>query len=228
MLNKILFISAICVLMGGLFSCKNAPEKDFNTFRAAFIQAYSVLFPDESPLSKNNPYLVEMHIPHAAIMDSVTQFHHRFDTDIQDFDVAKLSDTDRRDYDKIKSILRNVQAYLSHYQDNPAVFNVFYPFSRLLNSSFDTPENRLQIIFNKLDKVPIFYEAAKSQTHQATVQQADETIERHLETYRFFDETLPQYLEAEHFITPQYQERLEIAKRAIKDYIAYVESLRLR
>lgn len=224
MLNKILFI----LLTIGLFSCKNTPEKDLGSFKSDFIQSYSTLFPDETPLSKENAKLSELHIPNTATIDSVKIFYTRFSTEIKDFNTQKWTETDKKDLSKISGILKNINSYTTQYQTNPTIYNVHYAFNRILNSNFDTPENRLQIIFNKLDKVPPFYEAAKSQLQKASVQQADETIERHLETYRFFDEILPNYLAANHFITPQYQERLELAKLAIKDYVAYVESLRLQ
>ena len=53
------------------------------------------------------------------------------------------------------------------------------------------------------------------------------TIDDHLQTYQFFDKTLPDFITTKHHITPQYQARLEAAKLAIKDFVAYVESLRL-
>ena len=226
MFRKILLFLLLASNFSCIFNTEN--EKDFGAFRSDFIQNYAHLFPDEVPLSKGNPQPSELHIPDATTMDSVKVFYDKFSSEMQDFKVNELPENEKKDLNKISNMTKSVNSYLIGYQDNPSVFNVLIPFRRILNSSFDTPENRLQILFNKLEKVPLFYEAAKSQVSKATVPQADETIERHFETYHFFDITLPDYIKTHHHLTPQYEERLERSKLAIKDYIAYVESLRLK
>jgi hypothetical protein len=226
MFRKILLFLLFTSNFSCVFNTEN--EQDFNAFRSDFIQNYARLFPDEVPLSKGSPQPSELHIPDASTMDSVKFFYDKFSIDIKNFNNADLSENDKKDAVKVSNMLKSINSYLVGYQNNPSIFNVSAPFKRLLNSNFDTPENRLQIIFNKLEKVPLFYEAAKSQVKKASVAQADETIERHFETYRFFDITLPDFITTHHHLTPQYSERLEQAKLAVKDYIAYVESLRLK
>lgn len=223
MFKKILFIT----LSLSIVSCQETVEKDFNTVASEFVSDYARLFPDETPLSKTNLELPNLHIPTAQTMDSVKIFYDHFSEAINKFDTTEMTIAVRGGHTKMKNILKNINAYLIDYQTSPAVFNVRYGFQRILNSSFDTPEHRLQILFEKLDKVPSFYQAAKSQLKNANFKQTNKTIEDHLQTYQFFDKTLPDFIAAKHHITPQYQARLEAAKLAIKDYVAYVESLRL-
>lgn len=223
MFKKILFIT----LSLSIVSCEQKVEKDFNTVVSEFVSDYAKLFPDESPLSKTNSELPNLHIPNVPTMDSVKFFYDHFSEAINKFDTTQMTISVKGGHTKIKNILKNINTYLIDYQTSPAIFNVRYGFQRILNSSFDTPEHRLQILFDKLDKVPAFYEAAKSQLKIANFIQTNKTIEDHLQTYQFFDKTLPDFIVAKHHITPQYQARLEAAKLAIKDYVAYVESLRL-
>ncbi len=223
MFKKILFIT----LSLSIVSCEQIEEKDFNTVASEFVSDYAKLFPDETPLSINNPELPNLHIPNAPTMDSVKIFYDHFSEAMNHFDSSQMTISVRGGYSKIKNILKNINVYLIDYQTSPAVFNVLYGFQRILNSSFDTPEHRLQILFEKLDKVPAFYQAAKSQLKNASFKQTNKTIEDHVQTYQFFDKTLPEFIAAKHHITPQYEARLEAAKLAIKDYVAYVESLRL-
>ncbi len=223
MFKKILFIT----LSLSIVSCEQIEEKDFNTVASEFVSDYAKLFPDETPLSINNPDLPNLHIPTAPTMDSVKMFYDHFSEAMNHFDSSGMTISVRGGFSKMRNILKNINAYLIDYQTSPAVFNVRYGFQRILNASFDTPEHRLQILFEKLDKVPAFYQAAKSQLKNANFKQTNKTIEDHLQTYQFFDKTLPDFIAAKHHITPQYQARLEAAKLAIKDYVAYVESLRL-
>ena len=223
MFKKILFIT----LSLSIVSCEQIEEKDFNTVASEFVNDYAKLFPDETPLSINNSELPNLHIPDAPTMDSVKIFYDHFSEAMSHFDSTQMTISVRSGYFKIKNILKNINTYLIDYPTSPAVFNVRYGFQRILNSSFDTPEHRLQILFEKLDKVPAFYQAAKSQLKNANFHQTNKTVDDHLQTYQFFDKTLPDFIAAKHHITPQYQARLEAAKLAIKDYVAYVESLRL-
>ncbi len=232
MFKRILFIT----LYFSVFSCSFQDEKDFNVLAAGFVKEYAELFPDETPLSIGNIQLSHMNIPTPKTVDSVRFFYHKFTSEFDAFKTIDVNDLESqsalsktlKDISKIQNILKNIKIYLSEYQINPVIYNVQYGFQRILNASFDTPQNRLQILFTKLENVPAYYEAAKGQLKQATVKQADETIEKQMQTYHFFDVTLPNFIKIHSIMTPQYEKRLDDAKYAIKDYVAYVESLRLK
>lgn len=224
MFKKILYV----ILSLSIFSCDFSVKKDFNIVVTEFVNDYSKLFPDETPLSKNNPQLHNLHIPDVFMMDSVETFYLKYSVAMDEYNASNMTESDIQSVSKIKNILKKINAYLIDYHYNPLYFNVHFGFKRIMNSSFDTPEHRLQILFEKLEKVPLFYEAAKTQLQSATFQQTNQTIEDHLETYLFFDKTLPDFIKDQYHITPQYQARLDAAKLAIKDYVAFVESLKLK
>ena len=232
MFTKILFIT----LLLSFISCNIQEEKDFTVLANSFIHDYAQLFPDEIPLSINNPRLSDLHIPTSQAMDSIRFFYRKYMTDLNDFKTFNVSANQSqnavsntiKDISKIQNILKNINLYIIDCHSNPSIYNVYYGFNRILNVSFDTPEKRLEILYDKLGKVPTYYQAASSQLRQSSVQQADATIENHLKTYYLFDVTLPNFVQKHGILTPQYQKRLEDAKFAIKDYVAYVESLRLK
>ena len=223
MFKKILYIS----LLLSILSCDKKDEKDFNSVGVAFILEYAPLFPDETPLSINNVLLGNLHIPTDSILDSVRLFHQKFSTEIQGCQTAGLPSETQKDCLKMQNILKNIHLYLNNYATNPTYFNILHGFQRIVQANYATPEIRSETLFLKLEKVPAFYEAAKSQLQKADVKKADETVEKHFQTYAFFDKTLPIWLKSKQLMTPQYQARLDAAKLAIKDYVAYVESLRL-
>ena len=232
MFRKLKFV----ILAFTVISCNVDEKKDFTEIKLNFIGEYSALFPDEIPLPTATSsitkgsfdYLSDLLIPTNSKLDSIKLFSQKFNAEIEAISPQVLTAEDSKDFNKIKNILKLVDTFLAGRESNPNTYNVLYNFQRILNSNFETPENRLQIIFNKLEKVPSFYEAAKLQLKKSEVIKADETIEMHLKTYEFFDEILPNYINAHHHMTPQYKARLESAKYAIKDYVAYVESLRLQ
>ena len=230
MFKKILYIS----LLFSVFSCDKKSEKDFNVVAGDFIKEYAPLFPDETPLpigsgqvSIDNVLLSNLHIPTDTTLVSVRLFYQKFATEIKGYKTADLPIEQQKNFIKMQNILNNINLYLANYPNNPTYFNILHGFQRIAQTNYASPEKRIETVFLKLEKVPAFYEAAKSQLQKADVKKADETLEKHFQTYTFFDKTLPNWVQSKRLMTPQYQARLEAAKLAIKDYVAYVESLRL-
>ena len=223
MLKKFLFIIHCFTII----TCKEKSEKDFQVFAAHFVNEYAVLFPDESPLSKGNEKLAYLALPTASYFDSVKHFHQRFSAALKQFDAQNTTFPYSREVLKAEHILKNVSVYLSDHEHNPMFFNVFHGFKRILESNYATDDYRLQTLFNKLDQVPAFYNAAKNQLSRADRPLADAAVEQQIQTYLFFDETLTDFLNSRHLMTPQYLARIDDAKLAIKDYVAFVESFRV-
>lgn len=224
MLRKFLFIIACLAVV----SCQEKVEKDFKIFSADFVRGYVFLFPDETPLSKENENLVLLAVPTVAYLDSVRRFHNRFATELKQFDTQNTASSSARDARKIETILTNLNGFLTDYTQNPIRFNVLHGFKRILEADYAPNEYRLQTIFSKLAYIPAFYEAAKHNLVKANRPLDDVAVAQHVQTFVFFDETLPNYLENRHLMTPQYAARIQAAKLAIKDYIAFVESFRVQ
>ena len=224
MLKKILFVT-LCFTV---ISCGEIGEKDFNAFSSNFVKDYSLLFPDETPLSRGNERLAVLAMPTPAYFDSVKQFQRHFSTELNQFDTENKAFPYQRDAQKIGNILKNVNGYLADYAYNPLRFNVLHGFKRILESTYAADEYRLQTIFTKLEYVPDFYELAKNQLLKADRSLADAAVEQHIHTYMFFDQTLTDFINSRHLMTPQYLTRIEAAKLAIKDYVAFVESFKVR
>ena len=224
MLRKILFI-IVCLTV---VSCEEKAEKDFKTFSSDFVKGYVYLFPDETPLSKENENLVLLAVPTPAYIDSVRHFHQRFATDLKQFDTQNIASPHAQDARKIETILNNLNGFITDYTQNPIRFNVLHGFKRILEADYAPDEYRLQTLFSKLAYVPAFYEAAKMQLTKANRPLDDIAVAQQVQTFIFFDETLPNFLENKHLMTPQYATRIQAAKLAVKDYVAFVESFRVQ
>ncbi len=224
MFKKILFIISFLTVV----SCEEKAEKDFKAFSEDFIKNYVYLFPDETPLSKKNESLVFLAVPTPAYLDSVRRFHKRFLTELKQVDATQMAQEQARDARKIETILNNLGGFLSDYSQNPIRFNVLHGFKRILEADYAPDAYRLQTIFSKLEYVPKYYEVAKSQLTKPNRLFDDTAVAQHVQTFVFFDETLPNFLNSRHLMTPQYASRIQAAKLAIKDYIAYVESFRIQ
>lgn len=224
MLKNFLFV----ILCFTIISCQEKSEKDFQTFASDFVKEYAVLFPDETPLSKGNEKLASLALPTATYFDSVKQFHQHFSSELKRFDTKSPTFSNNRDVLKVENILKNVGNYMSEHEHNPILFNVLHGFKRIFESNYAADVFRLQTIFNKLDQVPAYYDAAKNQLTKADRPLADAAVEQQIQTYLFFDETLTDFLNKKQLMTPQYLARIDEAKLAVKDYVAFVESFRVK
>ena len=143
MLKKFLFV----ILCFTIISCQEKSEKDFQTFATNFVKAYAELFPDETPLSKNNEKLAYLALPTATYFDSVKLFHQRFSSELKRFNTKSLDFPYSRDVQKVENILKNVGDYLSEHEHNPLFFNVLPGFKRILESNYAADVLRLQTLF---------------------------------------------------------------------------------
>ncbi len=223
MFNKIAFVALFSLLL----ACQENTEIDFTPIKQEFIVQYATLFPDEYPLSISNPNLTLLHIPTQEVLDSVRTFHTFFSQKLKENESASRAKNHVNDYAKMQVILKNINVYLANSQSNPSIYDVRPAFERMINTNFMPLTKRLDLIYEKLASVPDFYEAAKGQLKNVSDKNADLAIQNSITTYIFFSEKLPRLLYQEKKLTPQYSERLEFTKLAIKDYIAFVESFRL-
>jgi hypothetical protein len=224
MLKNILFIT--CLLS---ISCnENKPTSDFSSVANQFINEYAILFPDETPLSIDNSKLAELHIPTNENLKKVSVFYDKYINQATLFEQAHLSSKESKDLLKMKNILKTVDAYLTKSKTGSQFYDVKLGFERILKTNYAPTDFRLQTLFNKLENVPKYYEAAKNQLQKVDTSEVEQIIKKQTDTYYFFDKTLPDFVAENHQLTPQYVERLSEAKLAVKDYIAFIESFKLQ
>ena len=227
MFRNNLYVSLLFTTIS-LLSCDTIAPKDYNTFATKFVADYRQLFPDESPLSMDNELLGRLPIPTPTYLDSVRDFHRAYTAELAQFDRSILPPATLKNVQKVENILKIIGAFAADYAHNPQYFNVLYGFRRILNADYASDGYRLQTLEAKLAQVPIFYETAKQRLQNPNRVAADAAVEQHIATYLFFNETLPQFFnENGQTMTPPYQAKIEAAKLAIKDYVAFVESFRL-
>jgi hypothetical protein len=223
MLNKFAYITILLSI-----SCNiDKPQIDFNTVLSSFIKDYAQLFPDETPLSIDNTKLSEMHIPSDSLLQNVASFLEKYKKDVVTYEHISLESSATQDFKKMKGILSTVERYYLKSDDGTQIYDAKLGFERIMKSEYAGVDFRLQTLFNKLDYVPQYYEAAKKRLVKMNKALIDPTVKNQTETYLFFDKTLPQFVNENHQLTPQYLERLNNAKLAVQDYIAYIESFKL-
>jgi hypothetical protein len=223
MLKKIIFI----MVLFSMSCAEKKPQTDFLDFTNSFVKDYANLFPDETPLSIDNQKLSELHIPTDSVLQSVDLFTQKYASACQIFEQKGVPTKSEKDLQKVKKILTLVENYAQKSAKGNQLYDVKLGFERILKSNYANTDFRLQTLFNKLEHVKDFYEAAKKRLTQINNADIELALKQQNETYVFFDETLPNFVNENHQPTPQYLERLNVAKLAVQDYMAFIESFKI-
>jgi hypothetical protein len=223
MLKKILFITLTLSM-----SCEEKkPHDDFLQLTKAFVKDYANLFPDETPLSIDNLKLSELHIPSDSVLHNVDVFIEKYSIAYKNFEQKGVPPNAEKDFQKAKKILTIVENYAGKSKTGSQLYDVKIGFERIMKSNYANTDFRLQTLFNKLEHVKDYYEAAKKRLLKMSNTEIELAINQQTQTYIFFDETLPNFVNQNHQLTPQYVERLSEAKLAVQDYMAFIESLKM-
>jgi hypothetical protein len=218
-ISIIVLLSASCV--------DNKPQTDFLELTKSFVKDYANLFPDETPLSIDNLKLSDLHIPTDSVLQNVDIFIEKYATMFQGFEQIGVPANAGKDLQKVKKILNIVEKYAQKSKTGSQLYDVKVGFERIMQSNYADTDFRLQTLFNKLEHVKDFYEAAKKKLTKIGDTDLELAVKQQTETYIFFDQTLPNFVNENHQLTPLYLERLSVAKLAVQDYIAFIESFKI-
>jgi hypothetical protein len=222
-LNKFIFV----ILLLSTSCANKKPQSDFADFTNAFVKDYANLFPDETPLSIDNLKLSDLHIPTDSALQNVHLFVQKYAPICQVFEQKGVPPKSEKDLQKVKKILKIVENYAQKSAKGSQLYDVKVGFERIMKSSYANTDFRLQTLFNKLEHVKAFYDAAKKRLTQINNADIELAVKQQTDTYVFFDETLPNFVNENHQLTPQYLERLSVAKLAVQDYMAFIESFKM-
>jgi hypothetical protein len=225
MRTTLYFCVFFCILLS---SCVPPPKQNIKDTASAFASQYMHFFPDETPLSKQNQELVRFFVADGQTIDTLQKFYNRFSSELKLFSGWSLKPNETRDFDKMTKILRGIQSFLENRDKNPSLYNIQYPLQRILVGQYAPLETRLQTIFEKLDLIPSYYQAAKDNLKTCTPELAMEAVNKHAGTFFFLTHTLHDSIYDNHLETVQLADRLEAAELAVKDYVAYCESMRMQ
>lgn len=232
---KKIILSVIFIAL--LISCKNesiAPNtsnEKFDGYKNRFVTDLWEVNPDwasgvgyhkfDSVLVINNNVQRRKQLTFAtAQLDSLNKF-----------DIKKLSDNNKTDYYMIKNQLESTIFQINElksFEWNPAEYNVSGSFAELLNGNYDELEVRLRAFNNKMNAIHAYYDAAKQNIKNPTIEHTELAIAQNLGGSSVFEEELSNALERSKLSVEeknQMQEKAKIAVNAIKDYANWLKNL---
>lgn len=168
-------------------------------------------------------------IPDATEHKIELDFAHAQLDSLKQFNLEDLSDNNKTDFQMIKNQLEssifNITE-LKSFEWNPAEYNVCGAFAEILNGKYDTPEIRLHAFNLKMNAIPAYYEAAKKNIKNPTLEHTELAIAQNLGGSSVFEGDLNTALKKSKLSAAEKKEILEKAQTAVKAITDYANWLK--
>ena len=228
----------IPVLISVLFLFFSCAKKDSVTVNKNF-ESYKTNFVDE--LWKLNPgwaaslgfhkYDSVLMVPNASNSKKHNVFANAILDSLKKYENEALSDNNKTDFYMIKNYAESTLFSINELKSNtwnPSEYNVCGSFAEILNGNYDSFETRLKNFNIKMDNVPAFYEAAKANIKNPTIEHTQLAIDQNLGGISVFETDLKASLEKSKLSETEKTEILSKAQKsieAIKNYVTWLQKL---
>lgn len=151
---------------------------------------------------------------------------------LKKYPIDNLSNNNKTDYYLIENLLKGSiwsTNELKSHEWNPSNYNVSEAFSIILSTEFDKLENRIDIFYKRMVNIPAYFEAAKQNIKNPTVEHTQLAIAQNLGGLAVFETELEDALAKS---TLDENTKTEILKRAdqsiaaVKDYTEWLKNLK--
>jgi hypothetical protein len=227
------------VLLTALIACNKKAEtqepKDINgsfeKYKEGFVTGLWDVYPDwaaNQGFHKGDSILV---VSDSLFKKKQLDFAHSQLDSLQRYPIKNLSDNNIIDFYIIQNQLKNVIFSIDKLKSNewnPAEYNVSGAFAEILNGKYDTPEIRLHSINVKLSAIPAYYEAAKKNIKNPTVEHTALAIAQNLGGIAVFQQDLVSALSKSKLAPTEKKEirdKATTAVASIKDYVNWLKNL---
>ncbi|WP_163410939.1 DUF885 domain-containing protein [Flavobacterium ajazii] len=234
---KKLFVSIFTLTL--LFSCNKsaksgddkALDKKFDKYKDGFVTALWQVNPGWASAVGYHKLDSVLVVPDATADKVQLDFANAQLDSLKQYDVEDLSDNNKTDYHMIKNQLESVIfsiKELKSSQWDPSGYNVCGAFAEILNGKYDSLEVRLRSFNAKMNAIPAYYEAAKKNIKNPTVEHTELAIAQNIGGSSVFETDLNDAL-AKSKLTPaekkEIQDKAKVSVKTIKDYADWLKNL---
>jgi len=234
---KKLFVSIIAITL--LFSCNKstktntdkALDQKFDKYKEGFVTSLWKINPGWASgvgYHKLDSVLV---VPDANETKVQLDFTNAQLDSLKQYDIESLSDNNKTDFQMIKNQLEAAIFSINELKSSewiPSEYNVCGAFAEILNGSYDSLEVRLRAFNIKMNNIPAYYEAAKKNIKNPTIEHTDLAIAQNIGGSTVFEADLNDALAKSKLSAAEKKEMQDKAKvsiKAIKDYADWLQNL---
>ncbi|KNC67998.1 DUF885 domain-containing protein [Pseudoalteromonas ardens] len=207
-------------------------EAAFKAFSDQFIEQYWQQYPEQSMYYGYGKYDDVITIPDAASRTASLAFIDTQLTKLHAFDLTSLSASLKIDYHLIENRLKSTRWEIEKFKSwqwNPSRYNVSYGFATILNSRFKSEDEKLRLVFDRLNYVPAYYRAAQANISDPTLEYTQLGIQQNNGAFSVLTDDLLTRVDSLSTFSEkekaEFKQRFANAKTAIHGYIDFLTAV---
>ena len=149
-------------------------NKKFDQYKDRFITSMWEFFPDWAASQGYNKLDSVLVVPDSNSRKKILDFANANLDSLKNYSLENLSDNNKTDFHMVKNQVESLVYSINEmksYEWNPAEYNVCGPFAEILNGNYDSIDNRLRNFGLKMKNIPAYYEAAKGNIKNPTLEE---------------------------------------------------------
>lgn len=227
------------VLLVFLSSCNNSTKSTsvvdenpkFEKYKNHFVTSLWKLNPDWAANQGYHKWDSILIVPNSEALKNQIDFANANIDSLQNYKIENLSDNNKTDFYMIKN---QVEATIfginemKSYEWNPSEYNVCGVFAEILNGNYDSLDNRLRNFDLKMKNIPAYYEAAKNNIKNPTLEHTQLAIDQNLGGLSVFETDLVAALDKSKLSEIEKKSILDksvLAVSSIKSYADWLKKL---
>ncbi|WP_166924284.1 DUF885 domain-containing protein [Flavobacterium poyangense] len=204
-------------------------DKKFDQYKEGFVTSLWEINPDWASNVGYHKFDSVLVIPDSKEEKKQLDFATAQLDSLKQYDIDELSDKNKTDFYMIKNHLEDIifsTKELKSGEWNPSEYNVCGSFAEILNGNYDSLEVRLKAFNTKMNGIPAYYEAAKKNIKNPTLEHTDLAIAQNLGGSSVFEGELSDALKKSKLTDAEKKEILDKAKVSVKAIADYAEWLK--
>ncbi|WP_394392858.1 DUF885 domain-containing protein [Shewanella woodyi] len=209
-------------------------QMSFNQFSQQFVSDFWKESPTWALYSGYHKYDGILKIPNEENRQASILFNQQQLAKLAQFDTDKLSANELIDYRLIENLLKRdlweITTFKS-WQWNPSAYNVAGGFAQLINEDFAPFDSRLRSVLARMENVPAFYEAARHNIHNPTLEHTQLAQMQNQGAFSVFSEDLLDSAKNSGLTTAErklFEQRFNASTQAIKAHIDWLAALAVK
>lgn len=232
--KAILVLSSITILascsssVDQKYSAKMNPT--FQKYEDSFLTHFWMQEPEWATQVGYHQYDSVLTIPNEGSRALYIEFANRQLDSLQKFKLTDLNLSQQIDYHIIKNQLESKKWELTTekpYEWNPSVYNVGNLIAFMLSENYEPLDKRLEAIFYRLNKIPLYYNAAKNQIDNPALVLTDLAIDQNMGSIPIFENDLVDSIKKSTLSENHKSKMMKAIGRsiaAIKDFVSFLKT----
>lgn len=228
-------------LLASLYSCnmniktdggdEEVTDAQFDQYKEHFVDELWKLNPGWASSQGFHNYDSILVIPDDANEKKQLDFSNAQLDSLKKYPLESLSDNNKTDFYMIKNLLESTVFHIKEVKSgewDPSSYNVSSAFAEILNGNYDSLENRLRNFSLKMDNIPAYYEAAKKNIKNPTIEHTQLAIAQNLGGVSVFETDLIAAVEKSKLSKSEKEAikaKAVTSVKAMKDYASWLQKL---